>query len=105
MKDNGPLPLRPNSIAWHYQRDAVVGSQATPILGTVRDAIKDLNGPDRVVTATVVGLQRMHEDPLVHLMRSMQLAPGSEWLTTSPLQDSPQRCWVNRTPTHWPHNG
>jgi AcrR family transcriptional regulator len=66
-------------------REAVVAIQATRILGTVRDAIKDLSGPDRVVTATIVALQRMHSDPLVHLMRSMQLAPGSEWLTTSPV--------------------
>jgi AcrR family transcriptional regulator len=66
-------------------RDAVVAIQATRILATVRDAIKDLSGPERVVTATIVALQRMHADPLVQLMRSMQLAPGSEWLTTSPV--------------------
>ena len=66
-------------------RDAVVAIQATRILGTVRDAIKGLSGPDRVVTATIVALQRMHSDPLVQLLRSMQLAPGSEWLTTSPV--------------------
>lgn len=65
-------------------RDAVVAIQATRILATVRDAIKDLRGRDRVVTATIVALQRLHADPLVHLMRSTQLAPGSEWLTTSP---------------------
>jgi AcrR family transcriptional regulator len=66
-------------------RDAVVAIQASRILDTVRDAIKDLRGPERVVTATVVALQRMHSDPLVQLMQSMQLAPGSEWLTTSPV--------------------
>jgi len=66
-------------------RDAVVAIQATRILDTVRDAIKDLSGPERVVTATIVALQRLHSDPLVHLMRTMHLAPGSEWLTTSPV--------------------
>jgi len=66
-------------------RDVVVAIQATRILGSVRDAIEDLSGPDRVVTATLVALQRMHSDPLVQLMRTMQLAPGSEWLTNSPV--------------------
>ncbi|OMC49578.1 TetR/AcrR family transcriptional regulator [Mycobacterium sp. IS-1264] len=66
-------------------RDAVVAIQANRIVDTVRDAIKDLTGPDRVVTATILALQRMHSDPLVQLMQSMQLAPGSEWLTTSPV--------------------
>ena len=65
-------------------RDAVVAIQANRIVDTVRDAIKDLTGPDRVVTATILALERMHSDPLVQLMQSMQLAPGSEWLTTSP---------------------
>ena len=66
-------------------RDAVAGIQATRILQAVREAIKDLTGPDRVVTATIVALRRMHADPLVHLVQPMQLAPGSEWLTTSPV--------------------
>lgn len=66
-------------------RDAVVARQATRILGTVRAAIKDLRGTERVVTATIVALQRMHADPLVALMQSTHLAPGGEWLTTSPV--------------------
>ncbi|MFV8318605.1 TetR/AcrR family transcriptional regulator [Mycobacterium sp. 23] len=65
-------------------RDAVVTQQATRILETVRDAIRDLSGTDRVVTATIVALQRMRADPLVQLMRSVRLAPGSEWLTSTP---------------------
>lgn len=65
-------------------RDAVVGIQATRILATVRDAINGLSGPERVVTATHVALRRLGSDPLADLMRSTQLAPGSEWLTTSP---------------------
>lgn len=66
-------------------RDAVVAIQANRIVDTVRDAIKDLTGPDRVVTATILALQRMRSDPLVQLMQPMQLVPGSEWLTTSPV--------------------
>ncbi|MEB4208662.1 helix-turn-helix domain-containing protein [Mycobacterium sp. 94-17] len=69
-------------------RDAVVAIQATRILDTVRDAIKSLTGTDRVVTATVVALERMQSDPLIALMPSMQLAPGSEWLTNSPVVTS-----------------
>lgn len=66
-------------------RDAVVTIQANRIVETVRDGIKDLTGPDRVVTATILALQRMRSDPLVKLMESMHLVPGSEWLTTSPV--------------------
>ncbi|GFG95216.1 TetR/AcrR family transcriptional regulator [Mycobacterium timonense] len=65
-------------------RDAVVRIQATRILATVRDAIDGLSGPERVVTATNVALRRLNSDPLADLMRSTQLAPGSEWLTSSP---------------------
>lgn len=65
-------------------RDAVVALQATRILRTVRDAIEDLQGPERAVTATIVALQRMRADPLVQLMRSVRLAPGNEWLTSTP---------------------
>lgn len=66
-------------------RDAVAAIQATRILSTVREAIKDLKGPERVVRATVVALQSMRSDPLVGPMQSTHLAPGSEWLTTSPV--------------------
>lgn len=65
-------------------RDAVVALQATRILETVRDAIKDLHGSERAVTATIVALQRMRADPLVQIMRSVRLAPGNEWLTSTP---------------------
>jgi len=66
-------------------RDAVIAIQATRIVDTVRAAIKDLSGPERVVTATVVALQHLHSDPLAHLMRSMQMSTASGWLTTSPV--------------------
>lgn len=66
-------------------RDAVVAIQSARILDTVREAIKDLQGPDRVVTATIVALQRLRSDPLAQLMRSMHVAPVSDWITDSPV--------------------
>lgn len=66
-------------------RDAVVAIQATRILDTVREAITNLSGKERVVTATNVALQRMHSDPLAQLMRSVHLRPDSDWLTSSPV--------------------
>src|SRR6516162_2232207 len=65
-------------------RDAVVAIQAMRIVDTARQAIKDLKGPDRVVTATIVALQRLQSDPLVQLMRSVHTTPVSEWITSSP---------------------
>jgi AcrR family transcriptional regulator len=65
-------------------RDAVVAIQSARIVDTVREAIKDLTGPDRVVTATIVALQRLQSDPLVQLMRSVHTTPVSEWITSSP---------------------
>jgi len=65
-------------------RDAVVAIQATRIVDTARQAIKDLTGSDRVVTATIVALQGLQSDPLAHLMQSMHATPVSEWITSSP---------------------
>src|SRR5215469_9172339 len=66
-------------------RDVVVAIQSARIVDTVREAIKDLTGPDRVVTATIVALQRLQSDPLVQLMRSVHTTPVSEWITSSPV--------------------
>jgi AcrR family transcriptional regulator len=65
-------------------RDAVLGLQSERILDSVRDAIAGLAGPERVVTATTVALQRLRADPLAKVMRSMVAIPGDEWLTDSP---------------------
>jgi AcrR family transcriptional regulator len=65
-------------------RDAVVAIQATRIVDTARQAIKELTGSDRVVTATIVALQGLQSDPLAHLMQSMHATPVSEWITSSP---------------------
>lgn len=64
-------------------RDAVVAIQSVRIVETAREAIKDLTGPDRVVTATIVALQSLQADPLAQLMRSMHTTPVSDWITTS----------------------
>ncbi|MDR3663066.1 MAG: TetR/AcrR family transcriptional regulator [Mycobacterium sp.] len=66
-------------------RDAVMGRQAEHILDSVRDAISGLTGPERIVTATTVALQRLRADPLAQIMRSMTTFPGNDWLTDSPI--------------------
>ncbi|BBZ71805.1 TetR/AcrR family transcriptional regulator [Mycobacterium paraseoulense] len=65
-------------------RDAVVALQASRIVDTVREAIKDLTGRERVVTATILALQRLRSDPLAQLMQTAPTVPRSEWLTNSP---------------------
>lgn len=65
-------------------RDTVVAIQAARIVDTAREAIKDLTGPERVVTATIVALQGLQSDPLAHLMRAARPTPVSEWITSSP---------------------
>jgi AcrR family transcriptional regulator len=69
-------------------RDAVVALQAARIVDTAREAIRDLKGPERVVTATIVALQGLQSDPLAHLMRSMHPSPVSTWITNSPAVTS-----------------
>jgi AcrR family transcriptional regulator len=87
-------------------RDAVIAIQATRIVGTVRDAIKDLTGPDRVVTASILALERLHSDPLAQLMQSTHSVPGSDWLTNSPtVKALPPKCSALTIRTHWPRNG
>lgn len=65
-------------------RDAVVGIQAARIVDATREAIKDLRGPERVVTATIMALERLRSDPLAQLMRSIHAAPVSDWVISSP---------------------
>ncbi|TQK28502.1 TetR/AcrR family transcriptional regulator [Arthrobacter sp. SLBN-53] len=66
-------------------RDAVLTRHAERILDSVRSAIADLTGPERVVTATLVALRRMRADPLADIMRSMVTVSGDEWITESPV--------------------
>jgi len=65
-------------------RDAVIALQGTQVVDTVRDAIKDLHGPDRVVTATIIALQRVRSHPMTQIVQSMNINSGSDWLTNSP---------------------
>jgi AcrR family transcriptional regulator len=66
-------------------RDAVVGLHAARVVKTVRDAIDGLTGSERVVTATVLALQRLRSDPLTKVMRTTQHPGESEWLPTSDM--------------------
>jgi AcrR family transcriptional regulator len=66
-------------------RDAVMSLQAERILDSVREAIAGLTGPERIVTATTLALQRMRADPLAQIMRSITTPPDTEWLTDSPV--------------------
>ncbi|QLL07632.1 TetR/AcrR family transcriptional regulator [Mycobacterium vicinigordonae] len=65
-------------------REAVITIQANRVLETVREAIKGRTGRDRIVTATIVALQRLRSYPLVQLPTNQPPA-GSEWITTSPV--------------------
>ncbi|OBJ21538.1 TetR/AcrR family transcriptional regulator [Mycobacterium colombiense] len=65
-------------------RDAVIRIQAARIVDTTREAIKDLRGPARVVTATIMALERLRSDPLAQLMQSIHAAPVSDWVISSP---------------------
>ena len=56
-------------------RDAVLGRKPNASSTSVREAITGLTGPERVVTATTVALQRLRTDPLAQIMRSMQHPP------------------------------
>ena len=56
-------------------RDAVLALQAERILDTMREAIAGLTGPERIVTATTVALQRLRSDPLAQIMRSTRATP------------------------------
>jgi AcrR family transcriptional regulator len=67
-------------------RDAVTTRLSARIVETVRNTIENLRGPERVVIAVVVALQRIRSEPLGHLMMgSPRVAHGNEWLTDSPV--------------------
>jgi AcrR family transcriptional regulator len=66
-------------------RDAVVALQSARIVEVVRNVVRDRSGSDRVLTATVVALQRIRSDPLAPIMRSMQAPAGGDWLMASPM--------------------
>lgn len=65
-------------------RDTVLTRQAERILDSVREAIAGLTGSERIITATIVALQRMRAEPLAQIMRATTASPGTDWLTDSP---------------------
>lgn len=66
-------------------RDAVVARSAARIVETVRQAVADLAGPQRVTTAITLALKLIRSDPLGQLMFSSVRANDVVWLTSSPL--------------------
>jgi AcrR family transcriptional regulator len=66
-------------------RDAVLARAALRIVDSVRETVEDLAGPERVVTAITVALERIRSDPLGQLLiSSIRGAQRTAWLTESP---------------------
>lgn len=108
-------------------RDAVLARAAARIVDTVRLAVDNLSGPERVVTAITAALKQVRSDPLGQLMISSIRGTGAmeakalAWLTSSPLladfasdlaglTDGDPRAaqWVVRVVLsllHWPVDG
>jgi AcrR family transcriptional regulator len=66
-------------------RDAVVARSAARIVETVRHAVANLNGSERVVTAITVALKLIRSDPLGQFMFSSIRQNDVVWFTGSPL--------------------
>jgi AcrR family transcriptional regulator len=73
-------------------RDAVVMRMAGHIVETVRRAVDQLSGPERVVTAITVALNQIRADPMRRLM--LDATPPRVICT-------PHRFWPGSPPT-WP---
>jgi AcrR family transcriptional regulator len=58
-------------------RDGVLVRVAARIVDTVRRAVVDMTGPDRVVTAVAVALEEIRSDPLGRLMISGSIVHGA----------------------------
>lgn len=66
-------------------RDAVVARAAEQIIETVRQAVENTSGPERVITAITVALKLIRSNPLGQLMFSSVRANDIVSLTASPL--------------------
>ena len=66
-------------------RDAVMTRAAARIIETVRLAVDDLSGSQRIVTALTVALQEIRTDPLGQLMLNSIRVQEMSWLTDSPI--------------------
>ena len=66
-------------------REAVTMRTSSRIVGLVREAIKGLEGSERLVTAILVALEHIRAEPLGDLMMgSIRPSHEGEWLTASP---------------------
>ncbi|MBY8856582.1 TetR/AcrR family transcriptional regulator [Nocardia sp. CA2R105] len=67
-------------------REAVIGIISARIVDLVRENIRTLEGPDRVVTAVVVALRRIRSHPLGPMViGSIRNGRDGEWVTESPV--------------------
>ncbi|KUI23078.1 transcriptional regulator [Mycobacterium sp. IS-1496] len=66
-------------------RDAVLTRLAGGVIETVRHAVANRSGSDRVVTAIVVALEEIRSDPMRKLLMSATSAPGLGELHSSPV--------------------
>jgi AcrR family transcriptional regulator len=66
-------------------RDVVLFRAGEQIIETVRDAVEDLHGHERITTAIMVALGRIRSDPLGKWMISSMRAQEMDWLTGSPI--------------------
>lgn len=67
-------------------RDAALARAAARIVETVRLAVNDLSGADRISTAITVALKQIRADPLGQLMiSSLRNGQGMAWLTESSI--------------------
>src|ERR1700758_3705699 len=66
-------------------RDAVLVRLAARIVDTVRRAVDNLSGPERVVTAITVALEHIRSDPIRQMMMGSSAAPSLSELPSSPV--------------------
>lgn len=65
-------------------RDAVLARGAANIIAAIRSAVDGLAGPERVVTAITLALNRIRTDPLGQvLINSVRHVDAISWLTSS----------------------
>jgi AcrR family transcriptional regulator len=66
-------------------RDAVLLRAAARIVDTVRLAVDDLGGSERIVAAITLALKEIRADPLGQLMVTSIRAQEMSWLTDAPI--------------------
>ncbi|ORB31533.1 TetR/AcrR family transcriptional regulator [Mycolicibacterium parafortuitum] len=66
-------------------RDAVLLRMAARIVESVRDAVSELSGTERVVEAIVVALQHIRSDPMRQMMMGLSAGRDLTELVSSPV--------------------